>query len=114
MEKVTGRTDDMLIIRGVNVFPSQVEHVLMGVDGVEPHYQIVVDREGNLDTMQIQVEVSEGVFSDEIRVLENLTKHIQKEIKDLLGVTCKVKLVEPKTIQRSEGKAQRVIDRRKI
>ena len=86
----------------------------MGVDGVEPHYQIVVDREGNLDTMQVQVEVSEGVFSDEIRVLENLTKHIQKEIKDLLGVTCKVKLVEPKTIQRSEGKAQRVIDKRKI
>ncbi len=114
MEKVTGRTDDMLIIRGVNVFPSQVEHVLMGVDGVEPHYQIVVDREGNLDTMQVQVEVSEGVFSDEIRILENLTKHIQKEIKDLLGVTCKVKLVEPKTIQRSEGKAQRVIDNRKI
>jgi len=114
MEKVTGRTDDMLIIRGVNVFPSQVEHVLMGVEGVEPHYQIVVDREGNLDTMQVQVEVSEGVFSDEIRVLENLTKHIQKEIKDLLGVTCKVKLVEPKTIQRSEGKAQRVIDNRKI
>ncbi|GAB6191584.1 phenylacetate--CoA ligase [Desulfocastanea catecholica] len=114
MEKVTGRTDDMLIIRGVNVFPSQVEHVLMGVDGVEPHYQIVVDRDGNLDTIQVQVEVSEGVFSDEIRVLENLTKHIQTEIKDLLGVTCKVKLVEPKTIQRSEGKAQRVIDKRKI
>jgi len=114
MEKVTGRTDDMLIIRGVNVFPSQVEHVLLGVDGVEPHYQIVVDRDGNLDTMQVQVEVSEGVFSDEIRVLENLTKHIQKEIKDLLGVTCKVKLVEPKSIQRSEGKAQRVIDKRKI
>jgi phenylacetate-CoA ligase len=114
MEKVTGRTDDMLIIRGVNVFPSQVEHVLVGIDGVEPHYQIVVDRDGNLDTMQVQVEVSEGVFSDEIRVLENLTKHIQKEIKDLLGVTCRVKLVEPKTIQRSEGKAQRVIDRRKI
>jgi len=114
MEKVTGRTDDMLIIRGVNVFPSQVEHVLMGIEGVEPHYLIVVDREGNLDTMQVQVEVSDGVFSDEIRVLENLTKQIQKEIKDLLGVTCKVKLVEPKTIQRSEGKAQRVIDNRKI
>ncbi len=114
MEKVTGRTDDMLIIRGVNVFPSQVEHVLMGIEGVEPHYQIVVDRDGNLDTMQVQVEVSEGVFSDEIRKLENLSKHIQKEIKDLLGVTCKVKLVEPKTIQRSEGKAQRVIDNRNI
>jgi len=114
MEKVTGRTDDMLIIRGVNVFPSQVEHVLMGVEGVEPHYLIVVEREGNLDSMQVQVEVSEGLFSDEIRKLENLSKYIQKEIKDLLGVTCKVKLVEPKTIQRSEGKAQRVIDNRKI
>ncbi len=112
MEKVTGRTDDMLIIRGVNVFPSQVEHVLVGVEGVEPHYQIIVEREGNLDTMQVQVEVSEGLFSDEIRVLENMTKKIQREIKDLLGVTCKVKLVEPKTIQRSEGKAQRVIDNR--
>lgn len=114
MEKVTGRTDDMLIIRGVNVFPSQVEHVLVGVDGVEPHYLIVVEREGNLDTMEVQVEVSEGVFSDEIRVLENLSRYIQKEIKDLLGVTCRVKLVEPRTIQRSEGKAQRVIDKRKI
>lgn len=114
MEKVTGRTDDMLIIRGVNVFPSQVEHVLMGVEGVEPHYQIVVEREGNLDTMTVQVEVSEGLFSDEIRVLENLTRKIQREVKSLLGVTCKVKLVEPKTIQRSEGKAQRVIDNRKI
>ncbi len=114
MEKVTGRTDDMLIIRGVNVFPSQVEHVLVGVEGVEPHYLIVVEREGNLDTMQVQVEVSEGLFSDEIRVLENLSQYIQKEIKDLLGVTCKVKLVEPRTIARSEGKAQRVIDKRKI
>lgn len=114
MEKVTGRTDDMLIIRGVNVFPSQVEHVLMGVDGVEPHYQIVVDREGNMDTMEVRVEVSEGIFSDEIKVLENLTKRIQKDIKDILGVTCRVKLVEPRSIQRSEGKAQRVIDNRKI
>jgi phenylacetate-CoA ligase len=114
MAKVTGRTDDMLIIRGVNVFPSQVEHVLMGIEGVEPHYQIVVEREGNLDTMQVQVEVSGNIFSDEIRVLENLTKKIQREIKDMLGVTCKVKLVEPRTIQRSEGKAQRVIDNRKI
>ena len=114
MDKVTGRTDDMLIIRGVNVFPSQVEHVLMGIEGVEPHYQIVVEREGNLDSMSVQVEVSEGLFSDEIRVLENLTKKIQADVKSLLGVTCKVKLVEPKTIQRSEGKAQRVIDNRKI
>nr|WP_320010327.1 phenylacetate--CoA ligase [uncultured Desulfobulbus sp.] len=114
MEKVTGRTDDMLIIRGVNVFPSQVEHVLIGIDGVEPHYQIEVTREGNLDVMSVLVEVSDKVFSDEIRVLENLTKKIQREIKDMLGVTAKVKLVEPRSIQRSEGKAKRVIDLRKI
>ncbi|MFZ5797937.1 MAG: phenylacetate--CoA ligase family protein [Thermodesulfobacteriota bacterium] len=114
MEKVTGRTDDMLIIRGVNVFPSQVEHVLMGIEGVEPHYQIEVRREGNLDTMEVKVEVSDQVFHDEVKVLESMARRIQAEIKDLLGVTCKVKLVEPRTIQRSEGKAQRVIDHRKI
>jgi phenylacetate-CoA ligase len=114
MEKVTGRTDDMLIIRGVNVFPSQVEHVLMGIEGVEPHYQIEVNREGNLDTMDVLVEVSDTVFHDEVKVLEGLTRKIQAEIKDLLGVTCSVKLVEPRTIKRSEGKAQRVIDNRKI
>lgn len=114
MEKVTGRTDDMLIIRGVNVFPSQVEHVLMGIEGVEPHYQIEVNREGNLDTMHVLVEISEEVFHDEVKILENLSRRIQAEIKDLLGVTCSVKLVEPRTIQRSEGKAQRVIDKRKI
>ena len=114
MEKITGRTDDMLIIRGVNVFPSQVEHVLMGVEGVEPHYQIVVNREGNMDTMAVKVEVSEAIFSDEVKNLEKLAHKIQVDIKDLLGVTCKVQLVEPKTIQRSEGKAQRVIDNRKI
>jgi len=114
MEKVTGRTDDMLIIRGVNVFPSQVEHVLMGIEGVEPHYQIEVNREGNLDTMSVLVEVSDKIFSDEVRVLEKLTRKIQVEIKDLLGVTAAVKLVEPRTIKRSEGKAQRVIDNRKL
>ncbi len=114
MEKVSGRTDDMLIIRGVNVFPSQVEHVLMSVDEVEPHYQIVVDRVGNLDTMQLHVEVGEQFFSDKIKQLQGIRQHIQKEIKDYLGITCKVKLVEPKSIQRSEGKAQRVIDNRKL
>lgn len=114
MEKITGRTDDMLIIRGVNVFPSQVEHVLMGVEGVEPHYQIMVNREGNMDTMVVKVEVSEALFSDEVKSLEKLTRKIQTDIKDLLGVTCKVQLVEPRTIQRSEGKAQRVVDNRKI
>lgn len=114
MQRITGRSDDMLIIRGVNVFPSQVEHVLMSVEGVEPHYQIVVDREGSLDVMEVQVEVSENIFSDEVKVLEKLGRRIEREIKDLLGVSCNVKLVEPKTIQRSEGKAKRVIDNRKL
>jgi phenylacetate-CoA ligase len=114
MERITGRTDDMLIIRGVNVFPSQIEHVLMSIEGVEPHYQIIVDRQASLDIMEVQVEVSEEIFSDEVKVLEKLSKRIEREIKDLLGVSCKVKLVEPKTIQRSEGKAKRVIDNRKL
>ena len=114
MEKVTGRTDDMLIIRGVNVFPSQVEHVLMGVEGVEPHYQIIVERQGTMDTMTVEVEVSDSIFSDEIKNLEQLSHGISKDIKDILGVTCKVKLVNPRSIRRSEGKAQRIIDNRKI
>lgn len=114
MDRVSGRTDDMLIIRGVNLFPSQIEHVLMGIKEVEPHYQIIVNRQGSLDTIEVQVEVSENMFSDEVKVLENLSRRIQNEIKDLLGVSCTVKLVEPKTIQRSEGKAKRVIDNRKL
>ncbi len=114
MERVSGRTDDMLIIRGVNVFPSQIEHVLVGIDGVEPHYQIIVDREGALDTMKVQVEINEDIFSDEIKELERLSKSIEGEIKEMLGISCVVKLVEPRTIQRSEGKAKRVIDNRKI
>jgi phenylacetate-CoA ligase len=114
MERVTGRSDDMLIIRGVNVFPSQIESVIMEIEGLEPHYQLIVDREGSLDTLEIQVEVSERMFSDEIRELQNLEKRIKKDVKDLLGVTAKVKLVEPKTLQRFEGKAQRVTDKRNI
>jgi len=114
MDRIQGRTDDMLIIRGVNLFPTQIEHVLMGIDEVEPHYQIVVERKGSLDTIEVQVEVSEDVFSDEVKVLEGLSRRIQGEIKDLLGVSCTVKLVEPKTIARSEGKAKRVIDNRNI
>lgn len=114
MERVSGRTDDMLIIRGVNVFPSQIEEVLMGIDGVEPHYQIIVEREGALDMMEVQVEVNEEVFSDEIKKLERLSRSIGVEIKDMLGISCGVKLVEPKTIQRSEGKAKRVVDKRKV
>jgi phenylacetate-CoA ligase len=114
MQRITGRTDDMLIIRGVNVFPSQIEHVLMSIEDVEPHYQIIVEREGALDIMEVQVEVSEDIFSDEVKVLERLARRIEREIKDLLGISCKIKLVEPKTIQRSEGKAKRVIDNRRI
>ncbi|BCA79766.1 phenylacetate--CoA ligase [Desulfuromonas sp. AOP6] len=111
--RMSGRTDDMLIIRGVNVFPSQIESVLVSIEGVEPHYQLIVEREENLDTLEIQVEVNEQTFSDEIKVLQDLSSRIRHEIKDLLGITCKVRLVEPKTIARSEGKAKRVVDRRK-
>ncbi|WP_298038043.1 phenylacetate--CoA ligase [uncultured Desulfuromonas sp.] len=112
LERMSGRSDDMLIIRGVNVFPSQIESVLFNIEGIEPHYQLIVDREENLDTLEVQVEVGEGTFSDEIKVLQQLSVQIQDEIKDLLGVTCKARLVEPKTIARSEGKARRVIDKR--
>ncbi len=114
MEKIMGRSDDMLIIRGVNVFPSQIEHVLMSIEGVEPHYQIIIDKEGALDVMEVQVEVSEDIFSDEIKVLEKLSKRIEQELKETLSVSCRVKLVEPRSIQRSEGKAKRVIDKRKL
>ncbi len=114
MERVSGRSDDMLIIRGVNVFPSQIESVLMAIDGLEPHYQLIVDRVGTLDTLEIRVEVSESIFSDEIKGLQGIEKRIKKDVKDYLGVTAGVKLCEPKTLQRFEGKAQRVIDKRTI
>lgn len=112
--RMSGRSDDMLIIRGVNVFPSQIEAILMGIEGVEPHYLLIVDRKENLDILEVQVEVDERLFSDEVKHLQALSQLIEKEIKDLLGVTCKVRLVEPKTIARSEGKAKRVIDNRKV
>lgn len=114
MDKVTGRTDDMLIIRGVNVFPTQIESVLMELGETAPHYQIVVDRIGSLDVMEIQVEMTQALFSDEVRHIEDLEKKIRKEIEHTLGLSAKVKLVEPKTIARSEGKAKRVIDKRKL
>lgn len=114
MARVTGRTDDMLIIRGVNVFPSQIEHVLLQVEGLEPHYQIIVDRVNQLDVMEVQIEMSEKLFSDEMKQLGTLAKKIEHDIKDYLGVNAKVRLVEPNTIARSEGKAKRVIDKRKI
>jgi phenylacetate-CoA ligase len=114
MRRVSGRTDDMLIIRGVNVFPSQIESVLMEIEGVEPHYQLVVDREGTLDMLTVMVEVGEQAFSDEIKKLQVLEKTIAKNIKEYLGISAKVKLVEPKTIARSDGKAERVIDNRRL
>jgi len=114
MQKVLGRSDDMVIIRGVNVFPSMVESVLLNIPGVEPHYLLIVDRIGNMDVLEVQVEVSEGIFSDEVRKLERLEKHISRELESALGIAVKVRLVEPKTIERSEGKAKRVIDNRKF
>ena len=116
MDRVMGRSDDMLIIRGVNVFPSQIEAVLIAIEGLEPHYQLIVDRVGTLDTLEVQVEVTDSQFinADEVKVLQKLEKQLMKDMKDYLGITAKVKLVEPKTIQRSEGKASRVIDKRKI
>ena len=114
MQKVLGRSDDMVIIRGVNVFPSMVESVLLNIPGVEPHYLLIVDRKGNLDQLEVQVEVSEQLFSDEVRKLEELGAIIAKEMESALGVNAKIRLVEPKSIERSEGKAKRVIDRRNI
>lgn len=114
MAKISGRTDDMLIIRGVNVFPSQVESILLGIGETEPHYQLVVDRVGSLDTLEVRVELTEQMFSDKIRGLEGLEKTIREEISNVLGISASVKLVEPKSIPRSEGKAQRIIDRRRI
>ncbi|MCL5104422.1 MAG: phenylacetate--CoA ligase [Armatimonadetes bacterium] len=114
MHRVMGRTDDMLIIRGVNVFPSQIESVLMNIEGTEPHYVIVVDREGAMDNLEVWVEVSPDIASDEVRALEALERKIRAELQSALGISLKVKLVEPKTIARSEGKAKRVVDRRDL
>jgi phenylacetate-CoA ligase len=114
MSKITGRTDDMLIIRGVNVFPSQIESVLLEVEGVEPHYIIVVDRKRHMDTLEIQVEVSEDVFSDEARKMEELENRLKDEMESTLGISPVIKLVEPKSIPRTEGKAKRVYDRREL
>jgi phenylacetate-CoA ligase len=114
MGRIQGRSDDMLIIRGVNVFPSQIESVIMEARRFEPHYQLVVDRIGNLDQLTVLVEVNESMFSDAIKNLQTVERELEKNIRETLGVTTAVKLVEPKSIQRSEGKAVRVIDKRKL
>ena len=114
LSRFVGRSDDMLIIRGVNVFPSQVEAALLEMGEVSPNYLMIVDRVNNLDTLEVLVEVDEKFFSDEIKELENLTKKITHVLQQALLIQPKVKLVEPKTLERSEGKAKRVIDKRKL
>ena len=115
MHRLIGRTDDMLIIRGVNCFPSQIEQVLVSIEGTEPHYLIIVDRgEKHLDEVEVMVEVKEQIFSDETKALEHLRSKIETEIYNVLGLGVKVRLVEAKTIERSIGKAKRVIDKRKV
>lgn len=116
MSRVTGRSDDMLIVRGVNVFPSQIESVLLAIEGVEPHYMIVVDRQHvfKSDELEIWVEVSEEVFSDEMQKMEKLEQRLREEMDSVLGISAHIKLVEPKTIARTEGKAKRVVDRSEL
>jgi phenylacetate-CoA ligase len=115
MNRLFGRTDDMLIIRGVNVFPSQIENALIEIEGTDPHYLIIVDRgPTHLDDVELQVEVKKEFFSDETKGLEVLRSRIEGVMKSKLGIGLKVKLVEPKTIERSVGKAKRVIDKRKL
>ena len=112
LARFTGRTDDMLIIRGVNVFPSQVEAALLEMAGTTPHYLMIVDRVDNLDTLEVQVEMEEGFFSDEIRELETLSGKIARGLQQAIGLAVKVKLVEPKSLERSDGKSRHVIDKR--
>ncbi|MFP3905225.1 MAG: phenylacetate--CoA ligase family protein [Armatimonadota bacterium] len=112
MDRISGRTDDMLIIRGVNVFPSQIEEVLVGIEETAPHYQLVVTKEQRLDVLEVQVEVSPDIFTDTIKGLEALEEKIKDDLQSTLGLSCRVKLIEPQTLERSIGKAKRVIDKR--
>ena len=114
MDKCTKRSDDMLIIRGVNLFPSQIESVLLEMDETTPHYLLVVERKNNLDTLELHVEVEDRFYQDRISELQNLNRKIKTQIESTIGLSVNVKLVEPKTIKRSEGKAKRVIDKREI
>jgi phenylacetate-CoA ligase len=113
MDKCLGRSDDMLIIRGVNLFPSQVESLLLDISEIKPHYLLIVDRVNNLDTLELQVEVDEEFFQDKISQLETLRQKIRNNLESALGLGIKVNLVEPKTLERSEGKSKRVIDKRR-
>ena len=113
MAKIMGRSDDMLIIRGVNIFPSQVESVLLNIPEAKPHYMLIVDRKGTMDTLEIKVEIADAYFTDELSALNKLRNKIKHIVESVLGVSVIITLVEPKTIERSEGKARRVIDNRK-
>lgn len=112
MERCLGRTDDMIIIRGVNIFPTQIESALLEMGLTAPHYLLFVDSVNSLNTLEVWVEVDESFFSDQIRKLQQMTQKIKNNIESTLGISIKLKLVEPKTIERSEGKAKRIIDRR--
>ncbi|MDD3364272.1 MAG: phenylacetate--CoA ligase, partial [Syntrophomonas sp.] len=114
MKRITGRTDDMLVISGVNVFPSQIESVLVGMDGVSPHYMLIVDRVNSRDKLEVQVELTDEMFSDTVAEVEKLRDYIKERIKSVVGIGAKIRLVPPKSIPRSEGKAKRVIDKRNI
>jgi phenylacetate-CoA ligase len=114
MHRLLGRTDDMLIIRGVNVFPTQIEEVILGVEGIEPHYQLIVERRDQLDELEVQVEMNEKVFSDEIKNLEKMEKRIEAQLYASLNIHTRVRLVEPKSIARSESKAKRIVDKRQL
>ncbi|MEF9987662.1 MAG: phenylacetate--CoA ligase [Christensenella sp.] len=114
MHKVLGRSDDMLIIRGVNVFPSQIESVLVKYEEIAPYYVIIVTREGNFDVLEVQVELSENLFSDEVKGMEELRRKISNELHGVLNINAKLTFVEPKTLERSDGKAKRVIDKRNL
>jgi len=114
MQKTMGRSDDMLIIKGVNVFPSQIEEVLFQVEGCEPHYQLVIERLGNMDVLEVQVEVNEKIFFDEMKKQRAFVERVEKRLAGTLGVGAKVKLVEPTSMPRHEGKANRIIDRRHL
>ncbi len=114
MGRITGRSDDMIIVRGVNVFPSQIESVIVGVDGVAPHYMLIVDRHNSADTLEVQIELKEELFSDTVSHVEELRNRICEQIKSVVGVMAKVTIVPPKTLPRFEGKARRVIDNRKL
>ena len=112
MTKVMGRTDDMLIVRGVNVFPSQVEQVLLDMGGIEPHYELIIQRIGTLDELEIRVEVSPEIFSDKMKEMRRIETDLSHRLRSALGISFKLTLIEPKTLARGAGKAKRVIDKR--